>query len=207
MGKYLQYGCGFNGPEEWFNYDASPMILLRKIPVIGKIIQTKRNLFVSKNIQYGNIVSGFQRHNNSCDGVFCSHILEHLTYDEFIIAIDNTYSLLKEEGIFRLVMPDLRILCEDYIRKARSQNAAIEFMEGSGLGLKRRRKFIDRIMKVFGNSGHNWLWDYEAVEKILKEAGFKGIRPCKYHDCEDKMFELVENEERFYNALAMEARK
>ena len=41
MGKYLQYGSGFNGPKEWINFDASPMIVLAKIPVLGKIIQQK----------------------------------------------------------------------------------------------------------------------------------------------------------------------
>jgi hypothetical protein len=55
--KYLQYDCGLTGPVSWLNYDASPMIRLKKIPIIGKIIENKRGGGVfSENVLYGNIV-------------------------------------------------------------------------------------------------------------------------------------------------------
>ena len=207
MGKYLQYGCGFSGPDEWLNYDASPMIILRKIPILGKIIQIKRNLYVQKNIKHGNIVKGFSKHNGSCNAVYCSHILEHLTHDEFIIAIENTYLLLKEGGIFRLVMPDLKKLCDDYLLNESNPEASNEFINGTGMGIKKQRKFIDRIKRVFANSGHLWLWDYNSTKKILTMCGFREIRICEYHDSELKEFEMVENMERFNGALAIEAKK
>lgn len=207
MGKYLQYGCGFVGPDEWLNYDASLMIILRKIPVLGKIIQMKRNLYVQKNIKYGNIIKGFPEHNGSCDAVYCSHVLEHLTHDEFMIAIKNTYLLLKENGVFRLVTPDLKRMCENYLRNESNPEASIEFIGGTNMGLKKQRSIIDRIRRVFSNSFHLWLWDYNSVKKILIMTGFKNIRRCEYHDSEIKEFKMVENPNRFIEALTIEAKK
>ncbi|WP_148257199.1 hypothetical protein [Treponema primitia] len=77
---YLQYGCGSSAPINWLNYDASPMIILQKIPGIGLMIQKIRNVSFDKNVKYGDIVKGIQKYNNSCDAVYCSHVLEHLTY-------------------------------------------------------------------------------------------------------------------------------
>jgi predicted SAM-dependent methyltransferase len=83
--------------------------------MFGTILRKKRNVSFPKNVLYGNILRGFPQYKESCDAVYCSHVLEHLTYKEFFIAIDNTYSLLKKGGIFRLVMPNLKIICETYI--------------------------------------------------------------------------------------------
>ena len=162
---------------------------------------------MSENIKYGNIVNGFSKHNGTCDAVYCSHILEHLTYEEFIIAIENTYLLLKKGGVFRLVMPDLRKSCENYLQDAANPEAAVEFINGIGMGLRKRRKYSDRIISVFANSRHLWLWDYNAAKKILDKTGFREIRICEYNDSKIKEFEMVENKERFNGALAIEAKK
>jgi predicted SAM-dependent methyltransferase len=207
VSKCLQYGSGFDGPEEWINFDASPMIILAKIPVFGKIIQKKRNLYISENIKYGNIVNGLLKHNGTCDAVYCSHVLEHLTYEEFITAIGNTYLLLKKGGVFRLVMPDLRKLCENYLKDEANPKAAVEFINGSGMALRQRRKLRDRIISVFANSRHQWLWDYNAAKEILERAGFTEIRICEYNDSAITEFKMVENKERFNEALAIEAKK
>jgi len=43
----------------------------------------------------------------SCRGVYASHVLEHLALDEFHRAIENTMRILEKGGVFRLVVPDL----------------------------------------------------------------------------------------------------
>jgi hypothetical protein len=69
------------------------------------------------------------------------------------------------------------------------------------------RSLKDKIIAVFSNSRHNWLWDYKSTAMVLRKSGFKNIRPCKFNDSEIDAFKLVENIERFNGALAIEARK
>jgi len=54
MGKiYLQYGCGLTAPKDYINYDASPMVVLQKIPIIGLFVQKVRKLRFPENVKYG----------------------------------------------------------------------------------------------------------------------------------------------------------
>jgi hypothetical protein len=202
MSRYLQVGCGLTAPKDWINYDASPMVWLQKIPILGAILQKRRNISFPKNVLYGNILRGFPQYNQSCDAVYCSHMLEHLTYEEFFIAIDNIYSLLKKDGVFRLVMPDLKLMCESYMGGGTQKS--ILFMKQSGLGMESIRTFTDSLLIGF-RSRHYWLWDYASTEMVLQKAGFRDIRRCAYHDSKLCAFNSVEDINRFEDALAIEA--
>jgi hypothetical protein len=98
---YLQYGCGpYDAPAEWVNFDASPMIPLQRIPIAGKILQQKRGISFKGNIRHGNIAKGLPEYEGVCDAVFCSHVVEHLSYEEFHIAHRNTFALPRGGGCF-----------------------------------------------------------------------------------------------------------
>jgi predicted SAM-dependent methyltransferase len=203
---YLQYGAGYAGPTSWVNYDAHPMIILEKIPFVKSIVKKRGKFAFAKNIKYGNIVKGFKAYENRCEAVYCSHVLEHLTFEEFQIAIQNTHKLLKKGGIFRLVMPDLEDMCKQYLEHKNDPNRAINFVRNSGLGYE-KKGLRHRVKQMVMYSSHLWLWDYQSTEKILKEIGFKTVRRCEYHDSKLKAFEEVENIDRFRNAIAIEAVK
>ena len=51
------------------------------------------------------------------------------------------------------------------------------------------------------------MWDCKSLTNQLEIAGFKNIRECSYGDCEDVNFNLVEEEDRFKKAVAIECRK
>lgn len=211
MSKYVQYGCGFSAPNEWINFDASPTLKLQKIPIIGNYIAKKIGVVFPDSVLVGDIIKylpGIE--SNTCDGVFCSHILEHLAYDELEVALKNTFNILKSRGCFRLVLPDLEFYIKLY-QSEKSENpemAANNFLKNSMLGIERReRGFIGFIKLFFGNSKHLWMWDYPSLFKKLEEAGFERIRRCKYNDSKDRMFTYVEDEGRFNNCLAIECFK
>lgn len=42
---------------------------------------------------------------------------------------------------------------------------------------------------------------------FLEDIGFVNIRECNFNDCEDSMFNLVEDKERFTECIAIECRK
>ncbi len=208
---YINYGCGLSAPDEWHNFDASPTLKLQRLPLVGILFKKVLKPRFPSNIKYGDIIIGLPKINdNSVDGVYCSHVLEHLAYNEMIKAIENTYKILKPGGIFRLVMPDFENLIDSYLERKKQKNsdASIIFMRNTGMALENRQKSIKAVLsEVLGNSRHQWLWDEAATIQQLKEAGFSHIRRCEYNDSKDPLFKLVENIDRFKGAIALEAIK
>lgn len=208
MKRYVQYGCGFSAPDEWVNYDASPTLKFERLPFLGKIYTRNSQRFPT-NVKYGDIVKGLPEMINSCDGVYCSHILEHLAYQDFLKAIRNTYLILKPNGIFRCVLPDLHSSIKNYIiNYEQIEEPAHEFMRSTMLGIEKREGGIAGLTKsLFGNSKHLWMWDDKTLTSELKKVGFRQIRKAKFDDSSDPHFSIVEEENRFFGAVALECIK
>ena len=206
---YVQYGCGYCAPDDWLNYDASPSLRIQKIPVIGLIAGNSTSRFPA-NVKYGDIVKGLPLEPGSCKVIYCSHVLEHLSLEDFRIALKNTYSLLATGGVFRFVMPDLLGLAEGYVEAAKKGDAeaGFRFMKFTGVALEKRPKGMKAIISsLLGNSRHQWLWDAASTRLELEKAGFKQIRNCHFGDSPDPHFTSVESEDRFRNAVAIECIK
>lgn len=207
MNRYIQYGCGLSAPVEWINFDSSPTLRIQKIPILGLILSGISNANFPKNVLYGDIVKGLPLEDESCDGVYCSHVLEHLALDEFRTALLNTHKVLKPGGFFRLVMPDLELLIDSYIanRNNGQKDAAIRFMRSTLVALETRPSGVRGLIEsAFGSTRHQWLWDERSTMMELEEIGFTNIRPCTYNDSSDAMFKFVEDEERFQDSIASE---
>ena len=208
MERYVQYGCGFTAPYNWINYDASPTLRFERLPFVGKWYTRNQQRFPA-NVNYGDIVAGLPEVPESCDLVYCSHVLEHLAYNDFCAALKNTYAILKPGGIFRGVVPDLHVAVSEYIENAEQHSSpASEFMKNTMLGINARNRGIFGLFKSFyGNSRHLWMWDYQSLSFELNKAGFKNIRPAMFGDAVDPSFSFVEEEGRFYKAAAFECTK
>lgn len=207
---YVQYGCGLTAPTQWKNFDVSPTLRIQKLPIIGKFLKSQLNAEFPSNVIYGNIIEGLPIEDNSCDGIYCSHVLEHLSLDDFKLTLQNTYRVLKDGGIFRCVVPDIEFLARQYIKnlEAGDAEASVKFIEDSMLGIKRRpRSMKDFVVSFFGNSHHLWMWDKQSLAKELEKVGFKNVREASFNDSEDSMFNFVEEEERFQNAVALQCQK
>lgn len=201
---YINYGCGNTAPKEWINFDASPTLILEKFFFI------KKKKIFPKNVKFGNIIKGLPIAENSCRGVFCSHILEHLSLEDFEKALKNTYRILKPNGIFRLIMPDLQNYINIYIESKNNKEdlASIDFLKNTMLGKEKRVKgFVNYLKNIYGNSNHLWMWDKESTIFYLQKIGFNNIIEAKFGEYQDNMFQLVESESRYYNSFALEVRK
>lgn len=208
--RYVQYGSGPNGPEEWVNYDASPTLQIQNTPVFGKLLKSQLNVEFTDRVKYGDIVKGLPEEVNSVDGLYCSHILEHLSLADFRKALANSYAILKKGGLFRCVVPDLEYAAREYLRRLDEgdSEASHFFMEDTLLGVPERPRGAKQMAgKYFGNSSHLWMWDRKSLASELEKAGFVNIRECQFNDSEDEHFKLVESKERFENAVALECRK
>ncbi|HEY8920717.1 MAG TPA: methyltransferase domain-containing protein [Chitinophaga sp.] len=209
---YVQYGSGpYTAPAGWKNFDASPTLRLQQLPVIGKLLKKRMHVAFHPDALLGDILKGLPGiAENSCDGVYCCHVLEHLSYADCITAIRNTYRILKPGGLFRCVLPDLECAAWRYIDNLRSNDpeANVKFMEETLLGRQQRvRGMRQLIQTAFGNKEHQYMWDHTSLTHQLQQAGFRQVRRCAFNDAADEMFKRVEEEIRFQNAVALEATK
>lgn len=163
--------------------------------------------YPTRNIEYGDVITGLPVQSNSVAGVYCSHVLEHLALSDFRSAVRNVFTYLKPGGRFRIVVPDLEFLIRQYSADA-SPDAAMAFMRNAVLGEDSRARGVRSLpRRVFGRSKHLWMWDYKAMEKELAAAGFDEIRRARYNDSPDARFREVENPSRWENCLGIECRK
>lgn len=209
--QYVQYGCGLSAPDGWINFDVSPTLRIGKIPILGQLVKSQLNAQFPSSVRYGDITKGLPGiAPNSCDGLYCSHVLEHLSLQDFRIALQQSYEILKPGGLFRIVVPDLESMAHNYQYRLSQQDpeGSIKFMQHTILGVEQRPKGLKAVAEaIFGNAKHLWMWDQYSLMQELINTGFTQVRRCYYHDSEDEMFELVEAEDRFKGALAVEASK
>jgi len=204
--EYIQYGCGWSAPKNWRNFDTSPTLRFERLTIIGKLY-TKNDSRFPQNVEFGDIVKGLPIPDNSCKGAYCSHILEHLSLEDFKYALKNTRKILQSGGCFRLVLPDLEYSITKYVNDS-SADAASVFLEETSLGKKNRSRGLKGFAQEWlGNSQHLWMWDYKSIVQELENAGFVNIRRAAYGDATDIMFREVEDEGRWENCLGVECKK
>src|SRR3984893_14180091 len=132
--RYVQFGCGMCAPETWQNFDAGPAFWLQsRLPFLTPLLVKKGFPPYPKNIEYGDVIKGLPVPPGSAEAVYCSHVLEHMTLDEFRVAIKNVFSYLRPGGTFRLVLPDLEQLIGLYTGDP-TPAACSRFMQESWLG-------------------------------------------------------------------------
>lgn len=206
VAEYVQFGCGLCAPPEWRNFDASPTLRLQRLPMVGPLLVRNGPRF-PRNVEYGDVTRGLPVSNDSCRAVYCSHVLEHLALQDLRAALAETLRILRQGGVFRLVVPDLSRCISDYLKKD-SPNAAIEFMRDTLLGKETRTRTLRGfVIEWLGHSHHFWMWDYNALDHELKKAGFVDVRRAHFGDAADPLFHDVEEAGRWDGCLGVEAKK
>jgi hypothetical protein len=206
---YVQYGCGESSPVGWLNFDASPTLRVQKIPIIGNFVRRKKISFPS-SVRYGDIRKGLPISDGACAGVYASHVLEHLSLNDFHLALKETFRIIDSGVIFRLIVPDLVYHCNKFLENSSRGNhdACSEFMRETHLGYETRASgLLGSWIASLQNSRHMWMWDYGGLYAALSQYGFVDIRRADFGDCEDMMFNAVERSSRFINACAIECKK
>ncbi len=123
---YVQFGAGLCGPSGWENFDASPTVRLQRLPVVGGVGKLAGPVFPD-NVQYGDITKGLPVPDGKVDGVYASHVLEHLSYEDAHTALRNTFKMLRSDGIFRCIVPDLAERARRYVAALDQQSASARF--------------------------------------------------------------------------------
>jgi SAM-dependent methyltransferase len=206
MGQRIQFGCGLCAPASWRNFDAGPAFWLeKKLPFTKSFLLSRGYPDYPANIEYGNVIDGLPVVPGSADAAYCSHVLEHLTLDEFRATLRNVHSYLRPGGTFRMVLPDLEWLVRAYTSSA-DPYAASRFMRESYLGIEAQDTGLRKVIRsFFGRSAHLWMWDEKNISAELCAAGFTAIRRAQFGD--EPGFEEVESIHRWENCLGMNCRR
>ena len=139
---------------------------------------------------------------DSVDYIYNEHFLEHLTAAEGLKALMEFRRVLKPDGVLRIAMPDLKDVINLYLND-NWKNDCAEFLKKFGMDfIQTKAEFININFRAWG---HQWLYDWEELERRLKEAGFTKIKQCGLRQSE--IPELVGLETRDESKLVAEASK
>ena len=206
MKQLIQFGCGMCAPTTWRNFDAGPAFWLEKTFPFTKSMLIQRGYpDYPSNIEYGDVIKGLPVAPASADAIYCSHVLEHLTLEEFRTTLRNVHTYLAPGGTFRMVLPDIAFLIKEYVESS-DPYAASRFMRDSYLGYETQDHGLRRIFyAMFSRAKHLWMWDEKNITAELAAAGFSDIRRAAFGD--DPLFQAVEDEGRWTNNLGMSCRR
>jgi len=110
----------------------------------------------------------------SVDFIFNEHLLEHLTVKETLTVLKDFMRVLRPGGVLRIAMPDLEKVIDDYLKNDFKNNPTVK-----SFGLEFVKTRAELINMSFRWWGHKWLYDWEELERRLKEAGFRKIKRAR----------------------------
>lgn len=138
------------------------------------------------------LTKGLPFPDNSVDYMFNEHFLEHLTYNEALMLLKDCRRALKDGGVMRIAMPDLEKCVNDYLLE--DWRAPLKLLmreveergdpEGKSWAMKYIARFKTRAQLINNafreaDGSHKWLYDFEEVSRLSREAGYSKIARCE----------------------------
>ena len=181
----LHIGCGINALDGFINLDNNVFIFIKNIPFITNILSLLKfipNWFTEfikvakeKNIQYCDVSKTIPFNNSSIDFIYSCHMLEHLDKEEANVFFDESYRVLKSNGILRIAVPDFQHLIDKYII---DQNVE-QFIANSHLVGKKPKNVLKKLQYlVQGHGWHHQMFNQNSI-KSLEEYKFSQVSVLK----------------------------
>jgi len=141
------------------------------------------------------------------DGIFSEHTLEHLRYGDVSRVLAECCRILKPGAYMRVIVPDLSIFAERYVRgdDAWFQEWEKEVLAPRGRALGSKMEALSFVTQEYG---HLSAWDFETMKQYLTQAGFVDVRQCRLLEGSDPALlrDKVERD-RTIVSLYVEARR
>jgi len=182
----INIGCGKTPTKGWMNLDNSPSIILSNSPTkyfIAKIFGFLNNKQIKniiwnkkKRILFLDVRKKMPFPSNSVECIYTSHMIEHLSRDDFLYFLNEAFRVLEPGGILRVATPDLKIAVNSYLQ---TQDADA-FMEKILVVPPPINTIKQKISLFFtGYRQHQWMYDEKSLSKLIKKVGFKKVFICK----------------------------
>lgn len=131
---------------------------------------------------------------NSFEGVYSEHTLEHMYPAEAIALIREVYRVLKPGGIFRCSVPNLARFVAFY----NGEDVPTQFNTFSS--------GCEAMWNLTQNHGHRSVWDADMMQRQMLEAGFASAEERAYREGSDARL-LVDQDYRAWESLYVESVK
>ncbi len=133
------------------------------------------------------------------EGIYTEHCLEHIPFEKCLENFKEFYRLLKKDGTLRVILPDGEIYCSLYLQKKTDERIIMPYGENESTPMI-------SINRIFRSHGHQFIYDYETLEFLLKQAGFANVRREQFRTGNDERL-LIDSPERIIESLYLEAQK
>lgn len=198
--KVLNLGCGYQTSDRCINIDWSLPIRM-KGSVLGRRIAPlvltgeRREAYdaMTGDVMRHNLKKGIPFPDQSVDGVYHSHLLEHLDRDVVPGFLAEVKRVLKPGGVHRIVVPDLEFETRRYLDSLADAVAGKvsaedhewnitllihQMVRREAWGTSQRtgfRRWAENTLlgdaRKRGET-HQWMWDRITLPAVLEEAGF-----------------------------------
>jgi len=146
----LHLGCGSAYKEGWVNIDLD-----------APSADIQRDL--TQPLPFGD---------GSVSFIFTEHFVEHISRPQAVEFFVECRRVLREGGVLRVSTPNLRFLCECYLKGNITEWGDV-WGPNSGCNL------MNEGMRSWG---HTYVYDREELHKVLAEAGFAHIRSVGWRE-------------------------
>lgn len=180
--EYLNIGCGYNLYEGFVNADYvwKPGVLAWDISRLDK--------------------EPFPFASGTFKGIYTEHCLEHVDLAAGWANVREYHRLLRPGGHVRIIVPDGEIYIDGYVARRAGKDVQLPY----AVQEKEATPMIS-INRV-SRDAHRFLYDFETLAHMLREAGFTDIRKERFGQGQDPML-LRDSKSREHESLYVEARK
>jgi SAM-dependent methyltransferase len=196
----LNIGCGPHAPEGWENIDRSPNLLLDRIPGAKQMLHRIGLLSDAhmeawpRNVRRMNVLKGLPHADESVDGIYSSHTLEHLYLDDAQRLVAECRRVLRRGAVMRVALPD----GEEWARALIQGEAGAE--ETPGLAYNKRlgahpfARPTGRRAALALTAGHLHRWQptRDLVTMMFRRAGFAEVTECQFKEGRLPRLDVVE---------------
>ncbi len=176
----INIGCGMTPTKGWRNIDNSFGIsiakwhflafLLYKFRLINTLSFNSIKFYQINDIERANACHKIPALNDSIDVIYTSHMLEHLDRHDVKSFLIEAKRVLRSGGILRIVVPDLKLQVNEYLRT----NNADNFIEATHLCVPRPKNLVEKLrFLLIGFRHHQWMYDKDSLCNLLIGAGFQ----------------------------------
>lgn len=223
--RLLHLGCGLVAPQGWVNLDGSWNAWIAGKPILKAIIRKLKILPARSaatewptNIVIHDLRKPLPFADGSFDGVFSSHVVEHLYRQQAIDLLRQVLRVLRPGGICRTLVPDLNALVREYL----GQHRVVGWDVGPENDPARRfNRRLCMMAETPPRSGflyslyaantnfhqHKQMYDGDSLKLLMEEAGFVDCRPQVPLQSKIPTIELVEKMDRTTDGTIVEGIK
>jgi hypothetical protein len=176
--RRLNWGCGSHVREGWINSD------VKQTPDVDLVADIRK---------------GLPLETASVDYAVSVHALPELPYSDLVPALQELRRVLKEGGVLRLVLPDLRRAIEAYMA-GDDRYFHLVAKDAAAPG----GRLITQML-WYGYSRTLFTADFSV--ELLQKAGFTDVVVCEAHQTASEFAEIVELDNREAESFCIEGTK